>query len=176
MSATFEEGGLGNLAQSARTNQLKSARGILLGVGILTVLVNLGLVIFADRIVDAEIEKELKPVRAAGNVIDQEALKELREGAIRSLRFVDGIAVLLGVVFIVCGILVYTYPVPVTIVSLVLYLGSAAVFGVIDPSTLAKGWIVKIVIVIALFKAVQAALAFESERKRATTVAPLFPT
>jgi hypothetical protein len=74
--------------------------------------------------------------------------------------------VLIGIVFIVCGALVYTYPVPATITSLVLYVGAAAVYAVIDPSTLARGWIIKLLIVIGLFKAVQAALAYESERKQ----------
>jgi hypothetical protein len=75
--------------------------------------------------------------------------------------------VLIGVVFIVCAIVVYKYPVASTVTSLVLYLGAAAVYGVLDPTTLARGWWIKILIVVGLFKAVQAALAYESERKAA---------
>jgi hypothetical protein len=166
------ETGLGNLAQAARTNQLKSARGILLFVGILTAALNIGLCVFADKVVDSQIDKEVADLQAQGMQIDNVALTEFREGAIRSFQLVNGIAVLLGVVFIVCGIMVYKYPVPATILSLVLYIGAAAVYGVLDPTTLASGWIIKIFIVIALFKAVQAALAYEKENKQSEAATP----
>lgn len=87
--------------------------------------------------------------------IDNTALKEFREHAIRSTRLANGIAVLIGAAFITCAIYVYRYPVPATVISLVMYLGAAAVYGVLDPKTLASGWIVKIIIVVGLFKAVQ---------------------
>jgi len=165
MSSPLGEGGLESLSQVARTKQLKTARGILFFVGIVTILLNIAFVLFAERVVDSQIDKEVRELRAGGNEIDDAALAGFRESAVRSTRLVNGIAVLIGGVFIACGIYVYRYPVPATVVSLVLYLGCAAVYGVIDPSTLARGWIVKILIVVALFKAVQAALAYESERK-----------
>ncbi len=159
-------GGLGNLAQAARTKQLKTARTILYIVGVLTVVVNVGIVIFAEPIVNSQIDSELRDLRGQNLEIDQAAVDEYRQQAIRATQLVNGIAVLIGIVFIVCGALVYTYPVPATITSLVLYVGAAAVYAVIDPSTLARGWIIKLLIVIGLFKAVQAALAYESERKQ----------
>src|SRR5262249_30341079 len=151
-------GGLGSLAQSARTNQLRSARGILYAVGILTVLVNLVFVVFAKSIVDSQFETELKELRGRGVMIDQGKLEEIRATAIRSTQLVNGIGVLMGAVFIACAVMVYTYPVPTTITSLVLYIGAAALFGVIDPTTLARGWIMKVLVIVGLFKAVQAAI------------------
>ena len=71
----------------------------------------------------------------------------------------------LGVLYIVMGMFVKQYPVPLTIAALVLYIGSAAVFAILDPATLASGIIVKILIIVGLAKAVQAALAYERERK-----------
>ena len=167
MSMSLEGQALGNLAQSARTKQLKSARGILLFVGILTVVVNVGLIVFAESFVNAQIDREVSDLRGQGMEIDNTALKEFREHAIRSTRLANGIAVLIGAAFITCAIYVYRYPVPATVISLVMYLGAAAVYGVLDPKTLASGWIVKIIIVVGLFKAVQAVLAYESERKAA---------
>lgn len=167
MSEGFSDGGLGSLAQSARTKQLKSARGILLFVGILTILVNGGMIIFAESIVDAQMEPELQELRSQNKVINPVKLKEIRDGAVRATRFVDGIAVVLGFVFVACGMLVYKYPVAATVIALVLYVGCAAGYGVLDPRTLAAGWWMKIIIVVCLFKAVQAALAYESERKSA---------
>jgi hypothetical protein len=167
---------LGNLAQSARTKQLKTARGILYFVGVLTVVVNAALVYFAENLVDSEIKKELANVRGQGIAIDQDAVDDFRAQAVRSLQVANGIGVFLGFIFIACGALVYKYPVPATITSLVLYIGAAAVYGVIDPTTLAKGLLVKILIVVALFKAVQSALAFESERKQAAAQPTLADT
>jgi hypothetical protein len=50
-----------------------------------------------------------------------------------------------------------------TVTALTLYLGGNAVFGVLNPASLGAGWIMKIFIVIALFKAVQAAFAYQKE-------------
>ena len=49
--------------------------------------------------------------------------------------------------------------------DLSVYLGATAAFGVLDPTTLLQGWWMKIIVVVGLFKAVQAALAYESEQK-----------
>ena len=156
---------LGDLAQAARTKQLKTARGILFFVGVLTVVINVIFCIFARNMVDSQIDTELADLRRQNVAINDAKVAEFREGAVRSTIVANGIGVVLGVVFFTCGMLVYKYPVPTTILSLVLYIGAAAAYGVFDPSTLARGWIIKILIVIALFKAVQAAIAYEREEK-----------
>ncbi len=86
------------------------------------------------------------------------------------VRLVNGVAVALGVVFIILGVIVNRFPVPATIISLILYVGSALGFAALDPSTLARGAIIKIIIVVALIKAIQAALAYEKERQRSASV------
>jgi hypothetical protein len=180
MSTLPEPAGLGNLAddlgslaQSARTKQLKTARGILYAVGILTVVANAALVIFAAQVVDSQIESELKNLRAKHMQADPAEVARVREQMTRSLQFVDGIGVVIGVVFIACAIFVYKFPIATTVTSLVLYLGAAAVYGVLDPETLKRGWWLKILVAGGLFKAVQAALAYESERKAAAASAPI---
>jgi len=167
MDTSTEETGLGNLAQSARTKQLKSARAIMFFVGVITIVANAGFMIAAETLVDREIEKEVANLRGQNMIVDQAAVAEFRETAVRSTRLVNGIGLLIGIVFIGFGFTVYRYPVPITVTALVMYIGCWAVYGVIDPTTLASGWIVKILIVVALFKAVQAALAYEHERKLA---------
>jgi hypothetical protein len=164
--------GLGSLAQSARTKQLKTARGILFGVGILTVVVNAGMFFFAESIVKSQLDTEVQKIRAQGMMIDQVKLAQIQDQAVRATRLADGIALLLGVVFIVCGALVYAYPVATTVTSLVLYLGAAAVYGVMDPMTLAHGWWMKILVAFGLFKAVQAAIAYENDRKSTMAAEP----
>jgi hypothetical protein len=97
---------LGNLAQAARTKQLKTARGILFFVGVITVLANAALIFFARNLVNSEIEKEVANLRGQGMEIDQNAIDEFREQAVRSVQVANGIGVLLGLVFIACGVYV----------------------------------------------------------------------
>ena len=67
------------------------------------------------------------------------------------------------------------YPVPITVTSLILYIGAAIVFGVIDPSTLARGIIVKIIIVVCLAKSIQAAVAYQREQENTAMQPPQQP-
>jgi len=161
---------LGSLAQAARSKQLHSARTILLVVGILTVLVNGFFVFMAKSMVEKQFETDLADLRRQGMVIDDSKVEELREGAISSTRLINGIGLALGMVFIFLGANVKKYPIPMTITGLILYLGSAAVFGLIDPTTLVRGIIIKILIVVGLFKAVQSAIAYEKEMKNEAVV------
>ncbi len=157
--------GLGSLAQAARSKQLNSARTILLFVGILTVLVNGMFVFMAESMVSKQFNLELADLHRQGMEIDNEKFEELRADAIQSTKLINGVGLAIGIAFIVLGLNVKKYPVPMTITGLVLYLGSAAVFGMIDPSTLAGGFIIKILIIVGLFKAVQSAIAYEREAK-----------
>jgi len=172
MNTNQEGNGLGSLTQAVRSKQLNSARTVLLVVGVLSLLVNVGFVFMAETLVDKQYESELSKLREQGMDIDQDKVAELRAQDIRALRLLNGAGAVLGLVFIFLGLNVKKYPVPMTITGLVLYLGSAAVFGYLDPSTLARGWIIKGVIVVSLFKAIQAAIAYEKEDNR-ETFAPL---
>lgn len=157
--------GLGSLAQAARSKQLNSARTILLVVGFLTVLVNGIFVFMAESMVDRQFDSELADLRRQGIEVDNDKVEELRAESIQSTKLINGVGLAIGVAFIVLGLKVKQYPVPMTITGLVLYLGSAAVFGLMDPTTLAKGFIIKILIIVGLFKAVQSAIAYEKEAK-----------
>ncbi|BBO31727.1 hypothetical protein [Lacipirellula parvula] len=157
-------GELGSLAQAARGSHLKSARSILIAVGILTIVVNIGLGIFAKNLVDSEIEKELRNASAQGMQVDPVVLEEFRSSAIRSVWVSAVLWSLTGVVFIGLGIAVYKYPVPATVAGLVLYIGCFAVGVMLDPASIAKGIIIKVIIVAGLFKAMKAAIESEKEQ------------
>ncbi len=156
--------GLGSLTQCARKNQLKSARGILLGVGILTVIANLVFMALAESQVKEALDKEVQKVQQQGKIVDRHKLAEIQEHAIALTRLINGGAAALGVVFIVLGLIVNKYPVPITIAGLVLYVGATAVFAMINWETLVQGVIFKIIIIAALVKSLQSAIAYESER------------
>jgi hypothetical protein len=81
------------------------------------------------------------------------------------VKLVAGGAAALGVIFIVLGVLVYKFPVPCTVAGLILYIVSTLGFAALDPTTLVRGIILKIIIVVGLFKSVQSALAYQAEMK-----------
>ena len=152
---------LGSLSQSARQKQLKSARTILLFIGILTLVVN-GFVIATAK---SSVEKQAQVLQQQGFIVDIDK-------AVQITQLVAGGAAALGIVFIVFGVIVNKFPVPITISALVLYIGAAAVFALIDPTTLLQGLIIKIVIIVGLVKSVSAALAYQKELDSAATPEP----
>jgi hypothetical protein len=158
--------GLGNLAQSARSQQLKSARGTMIAIGLLTIVVN---VIFyamvAGQVQDA-IDAEIKKL-PVGMVANPVKVAEIRDRAVRSAHLIHGAFVLVGFAFLGCAALVDKMPVPATITALCLYLGGTAIFAMLDPSSIGSGIIIKIIIIVALVKAVQAAIAYQKEESAA---------
>ena len=138
---------LGSLAQSTRQADLGQTRGILLFIGIATLLLN-GFMFLNAR-------KEVTDVGVGPADFDR---------VLNIVRVIYGAGILLGAFFVTAGILVKKYPVPMTVMSLILYVGSAAGFGMLDPSSLAKGAIIKVIIVVALAKSVQTAWAYQRER------------
>lgn len=154
--------GLGNLAQSARGKELKSARVIMFVIGILSVAVNLFFFVSAESDVQSEIDKQIAKL-GPGFVPDPVKIAALKQQAVGTTHLINGGATILGMVFIACGVLVQKHPVPATITALALYLAGNAIFGLVNPSSLGSGLIVKIFIVLGLFKAVQAAIAYQKE-------------
>lgn len=147
---------LGSLAQSARGKELNQARGILIFVGILTLAVN-GFLL-------ANLSNELREAIQAQNVGDDQVDEFSRNVRMAGYLLYGG-PCLLGVVFIGLGLFVNRYPVPMTITGLVLYVGAALVFAVVNPASLASGVIVKVFIVLGLVKAIKAARAYQAETR-----------
>jgi hypothetical protein len=154
--------GLGDLAQSARGKELKSARVIMFFVGALSIAVNLFFFSSAEKDVQTEIDKEIAKL-GPGFVVDQEKVAVLKKQAVGAAHLINGGGIVVGMIFVACGLLVQKHPVPATITALALYLAAVAIFGLIDPASLASGIIIKVFVVIGLFKAVQAAIAYQKE-------------
>ncbi|WP_439621204.1 hypothetical protein [Gemmata sp.] len=155
---------LGSLAQSARKSNLSSARGILIAIGILNGLGAVFLYFNADReaaqVIEAE-KKQAGPFMQFDPVKVQEAQDELA----RVARFIYLGVIGAGVVFIGLGVAVKKAPVPCTVAGLVMFLGLNALAALADPMNLARGLILKIIFFVGLIKAVQAAVAYERDRK-----------
>lgn len=144
MSETEE---LGSLAQSTRNYDLGKTRNILLIIGGLTIAIN-G-IMFANAV---------NEVREAGIAPEDQAR------VVTIVRMIYGAAIAVGAVFVISAVLIRKFPVPLTILSLVLYVGATAGFAFLDPATLVSGIIFKVIIVVLLGKSVQTALAYQRDR------------
>jgi len=146
-------GSLSSLAQSARMKQLKSARMILIFIGVLIAV--WGGIGFsqAEDLIDTEIRNR----QMQGYVIEGD-VNQIR---VKMARLINGGTVGLGVVFILLGVAVSSFPVPATVLGLVLFLGFNAVFAALVPATLLQWIILKIVFIVCLFKAVHSAIGYQ---------------
>jgi hypothetical protein len=167
MSSLDSAGGelprLASLAQSARSKSLKRARLTLIWLGVLMAVVN-GVLLFAARQnVQAQFDQEIADLAKQGLSVDPEQVSALIDASVRATQLVAGGAAALGVLFIVFGLNVYRYPLPITITGLVLYLGFIALNAVADPLTIFQGLILKILVIVFLANAIRAALAYEKE-------------
>jgi hypothetical protein len=160
---------LGSLAQSARIKNLRVARWILIILGALTTIGNAILFVNAPKEVEDAIREEYGSVDPS-STIDPYELQMIDEGrttALLILRSIYGGMCALGITFIALGVLVYRIPVIATVLGLILYIGIQLVMVVLtgNPIVLVKGWLIKIVIIAGLAKAIQAAIAWQREMK-----------
>ncbi|MFN7293014.1 MAG: hypothetical protein ACK5YR_18570 [Pirellula sp.] len=160
MSVSSDDVKLGSLGQAARGKQLNLARGILIVVGILSLAANGFFFVTAQSRVNDEVNK----LQQQGLQVDQ----SLVAGAVLENQIINGVGASIGIIFVVLGILVYQFPVPCTVGGLVLYVAANIGFGLLDPSTLASGIVIKVFIIIGLFKSVQSAFAYNAEKQTTT--------
>lgn len=112
------------------------------------------------------LDNEIQQAIQQGQV-DPAQLEEFKVGARMMGYLIYGGAALLGLLFFIFGLMVRKYPVPITITSLVLYIISALLFALLNPMSIVSGIIIKIIIIVALFRAIKAAYAYEAETKAA---------
>jgi hypothetical protein len=166
---------LGSLAQKARGKQLKQARIIFFVVGVLTIVMNIVDISMIRSNFRKAVDKEIQKKGGPGVVqVDRAQLQKAEDDTFLLGCAIDGVFMLLGVVFLIFGALVYRFPVPVTVTGLVLYLLSLGAGLVIvavggEPEEIGRfvssGLLIRILIIVALAKAIQSAIAYEQERR-----------
>jgi hypothetical protein len=155
---------LGKLTQTARMKRIKSARTVLLFIGTISLLYGLAMTVFAETFVDSQIDKEIRGL-GPNVIIDQAKLKEIKVEAYGRQR-VGGFATIAeALAFLLLGVFVQKAPVPLTATGLILYAADWAVGSIFDPTYLLHGLIVKVLIMACLVKALNAAIAYERERR-----------
>jgi hypothetical protein len=152
------------LAQSARRTSLRQARIILIILGALNLLGGVVIIFMAEGMVRQSIEEEKR--KAGPNVVfDPAEVKKVEEHQLRVVRLLAGGSALFGFLFIGLGMAVYRAPVACTVTGLVLFVGLHATAAAFDPMEIVRGILLKIIFLVCLIKAVQAALAYERELK-----------
>ncbi len=140
---------LGSLAQSARNKHLKQARNTLLVVGILMTVIQ-AVMYFV----------ELGQIEKAGAGVNLDEARMI-------LMLFHGGAIAIGILFIVLSFFVEKYPVAITVVALTVFVAEQIVFIVVDVENIYRGIILKIIVVVALVKALQAGLAAQKDAQSA---------
>jgi hypothetical protein len=155
--------GLGSLAQSVRRKGLKSTKATIIAIGVLTAVANFALAGMTDVAAARYVQK----LHKEGKIVDPRRV----DVAKRTTRLISIGFGVLGVVFIVMGIFVETFPVPITILALVMFLaGWAATVVMAPPSsavtrvTSVGTIVVKIIIAVGLARSIQTAIAYERDR------------
>lgn len=163
---------LGSLAQNARKASLKNARVTLFVLAGLQTVAGLFFFIAAEPMAKSQVEKEVRA--APGMQFDPADIKKAEADGAAEMRLAGGFVGGLGIAFFVLGTLVYQYPVATTVTALVLFVGVHLLDAMFDPLQLVRGIIIKVIIVVALVKAIKAALAYEQEARESRPVPESF--
>ena len=155
--------GLGSLAQSERLKKLHEARNVLFFIGGLTVIANIVLY-FVQQ---GQIDQEAANLQAQQPGIDPQLARNIMHGV---LLVIQAIGVSIGLLFIGFGFLVKRYPVPIMVSALAVYILATLGFALLDPASLLQGIIVKVIIVIGLYRGLTAASAYQKEMQAAGAV------
>jgi hypothetical protein len=168
--------GLGSLSQSARRTSLKSAQMILIIVGLLGTAIQGFMFSQAEKEVDSVYNAELRKIGGIQN-LDPDVRAEVeneRAADVRRVKLLYGGFVLAFVTMIILGICVYMAPVICTVLGLIMYLAAwfvpvVLLFLADEPKDAGKalvgGIIIKILIIIGMVKAIQAAIAYQAESR-----------
>ena len=134
---------LGSLAQKARAQKLNGIRVLLIILGLLIGGAHVFLLTQLDD-------------NAAGFGIPAVAVPLAR---VLCLLFIG-----VGLLFVLFGIIVHTYPVAITIISLVIYASLTVLDLVSNPELVARALWLRILIIIGLVQGVRTAVVYERER------------
>src|SRR6187401_2511237 len=142
--------------RSVWTKELKSARTVLIVVGVIQLLVGAFELSRARQEFDRGIEQAVKE-RGPEFVVDRAAADRLFDENKVLVYALVSIPVVLGVFFLVMAAIVFRFPVGVTLSSLIVYIVAHVATAVVDPTQIASGIILKVIFIVILVKAYKSA-------------------
>jgi hypothetical protein len=156
---------LGSLAQSARLKQLNAARVIFCLIGAFFIGIHVYEYMNLDKIIDQQLQELIAQEVGPGMQVDQAKVDEVRQLMMTFATVADFVMIGIGVLYLLFALLVRKFPVTTTVVGLLLYLAYIGIFAFLQPMTLVQGYLIKIVIIVGLAKAIQAAFAYRAEER-----------
>jgi hypothetical protein len=147
--------------QSVWNKELKSARTILIVVGVLQLIFGAFYLTQAREEFDKGLEAAVK-ARGPNLVVDRveaDRLFEENKGLVYGL---GSFPLVLGVFFLVMAAIVSRFPVGVTLTSLIVFIVAHVATAVVDPSQIASGIVLKIIFIVILVKAYKSARTAKS--------------
>lgn len=163
----LQQESLTDVAQQMRFSELTTAKWILFGVGVFSIVVYGGLFAFAGKMIDAEFEKQVPQLQAQGHRVDPAIVEKMRLKLVYVRRAIAASTITLGVVFCVLAFFVPRYPLVCTSLGFALYVGVQAISAFVDWTSIFSGILLKALIIISLGSAVKTAMAYERQVKRA---------
>lgn len=159
---------LGSLAQSARELELRKARTLLLFVGVLSFLVHGYFLARAEAQVEQAVERQVRDFQQRGLELDMDKVRQLQRAAVLRTQMINACGMAAALLFLGLGAVVSRYPVPATVLGLAIYIAGLALLATLERGALWKGLVVNVVIILALCRAVQTALAYEDSASSAS--------
>ena len=157
---------LGNLAEAQHKKHLRGAKIAIFFVGVLTLLLN-GFAFYLINQNETKLEADIASVkRNPMMVLDQGKIAEAR-GQISRARILTTGFLLAGLAILVTGFLVNTHPYKAPMIALVIYIMCLVASICIDPTSIAKGIIIKLIIIYALYRGMRSGAAVEKLRREA---------
>lgn len=141
--------------QAIWTKELKSARTILIVVGVLQILFGLFYLTQVKSQVEEASRKEI--ASSPGYVFDQQKFDEEFEKEKPMMYALASVPLVVGVFFLIMSALVFKFPVGVTLASLIVFVLVHLADAIYDPTAIARGIILKIIFLVVLWKAYQSA-------------------
>jgi len=141
---------LKSLAQSAREKQLSTARILLFIIGV----IQIGISSF----------EMITLVNDFGNAGQIQQFAPQLQADIFRVQIIVGLFLCAGVTYLILGALVKKYPLPCTILGLVIFLLVQVVAAINNPLAIWQGIIFKVAFLVSFISAIKAARAYEAER------------
>lgn len=144
---------LGSLVQSARGKELNRAKWTLIIVGLIYIAYYGFQFAAAEKMIDDEIQKQ---ALAAAE----------RDNSILGFRLITAAGSMLGLAMLLLGLVVRRFPIAISTIALVLFVGYHAILGFLAPITLVDLWIIKVVVLFGLIKGIRAAVGEQRQARR----------
>jgi membrane protease YdiL (CAAX protease family) len=166
------DGDLPSLTQQIRLQRLTIVRWVLVGLGGLICIGGIALMVTAEEIAREQVKQQVGGDKRDGRLLAPDDLEKLRkheDQVGRIMRLVGGLFTAVGVAYLAFAGLVKKYPLPITIMSLALYLTGNALtlLSPEEPFAFVAGtWWLSVGVIIILSMSLRIAIAFAREQRR----------